>query len=189
MRGILIRRLYWDSSDFLGLINPEEAKHDDCRAVWEQARRGEAILFTSFWTFAEVFKARCEGPAESLAEAQDKNIEALLRQPWVQPVVVDERIGTASRRLMRQHADCKNPSDAVHLATALALNVDEMHTYGKSDLIGLSGKVLRADGVPLKICAPYVPEPPLALPIPSSSAMPEQRSLLLEGPEEEEGAE
>jgi predicted nucleic acid-binding protein len=189
MRGILIRRLYWDSSDFLGLINPEEAKHDDCRAVWEQARRGEGILFTSFWTFAEVFKPRRDGPAQPLTETQDKNIEALLRQPWVQAVVVDERIGTASRRLMRQHSDCKNPSHAVHLATALALNVDEMHTHGKSDLIRLSGKVLRADGVPLKICAPYIPEPPLALPIPSSTATPEQRSLLFEAPDEEENAE
>jgi hypothetical protein len=90
---------------------------------------------------------------------------------------------------MRQHSECKNPSDGVHLATALALNVDEMHTHGKSDLIRLSGKVLRADGVPLKICAPYIPEPPLALPIPSSTATPEQRSLLFEAPDEEENAE
>ena len=179
------RRLYWDSCDFLGLINPDEAKHADCRAVWEDAKVGNAILFTSFFAFAEVFKAKCEGLAEPLAEAQDKNIEALLRQPWVQPVVVDERIGTAARRLMRQHPECKKPSDAIHLATALALNVDEMHTFDKSDLIRLSEKVMRADGVPLKICPPYVLAPPLPLPIPTAGAAvtPQQESLSL-GPDE-----
>jgi predicted nucleic acid-binding protein len=176
MRETLPRRLYWDSCDFLGLINPDEAKHADCRAVWEEAQRGDAILFTSFWAFAEVFKAKCEGQARPLAEAQDRNIEALLRQPWVQPVVVDERIGTASRRLMRQHPECRKPSDAVHLATALALNVDEMHTYDRSDLIRLSGKVMRSDGVPLKICAPYVLDPQLPLSTPSARPAPQQQS-------------
>jgi predicted nucleic acid-binding protein len=179
----LPRRLYWDSCDFLGLINPDEAKHADCRAVWEEAQRGDAILFTSFFAFAEVFKAKCEGPAKPLAEAQDKAIEALLRQRWVQPVVVDERIGTAARRLMRQHPECKKPSDAIHLATALALNVDEMHTYDRSDLLPLNEKLARADGVLLKICTPYVSAPPLPLPIPSEASEPRQKSLPLEAPD------
>jgi predicted nucleic acid-binding protein len=123
----LPRRLYWDSCAFLGLINPDEAKHLDCRALWEEAQHGDGILFTSFFSFAEVFKARAEGSAKPLSEAEDKKIEALLLQTWVQPVVVDERIGTAARRLMRRHPECKKPSDAVHLATALALHVDEIY--------------------------------------------------------------
>lgn len=181
----MARRLYCDSCYFIGLINPEEAKHADCRAVWEQARRGDAVLFTSFWAFAEVFKAKCEGPAKPLAEAQDRQIEAMLRQAWVQPVVVDERIGTAARRLMRHYSQCKKPSDAIHLATALALNVDEMHTFDKSDLISLSEKINRADGVPLKICAPYVQEPPLPLPLPSIALpSPVQGVLGLAAPEQ-----
>jgi hypothetical protein len=53
-----------------------------------------------------------------------------------------------------------------------------MHTYDKSDLLGLSEKVMRADGVPLKICTPYVPEPPLPIPIPSSSSVPAQQGAL-----------
>ena len=77
---------------------------------------------------------------------------------------MDERIGIAARRLMRYHAACKKPSDGVHLATALALNVDEMHTFDGSDLLSLDGKVDRADGKPLKICiptpAPAPPKPP-----------------------------
>lgn len=67
------------------------------------------------------------------------------------------------RRLMRHHTECKKPSDAIHLATALTLNVDEMQTYDHSDLIKLDGKVLRADSKPLRICFP-APLPPAALP-------------------------
>lgn len=119
------------------------------------------LIYTSFFTFAEVFKVKCEDTAKPLSEAGDKDIENLLRQAWVRPIVVDERIGIAARRLMRHHSQCKKPSDAIHLATALALNVDEMHTFDGSDLLGLTGKVNRADGKPLAICVPKPsPKPP-----------------------------
>jgi hypothetical protein len=62
---------------------------------------------------------------------------------------------------MRRFPACRKPTDGVHLATALRLNVDEMHTYDKQDLIALSGQVHRADGRPLIICTPHpLPPPP-----------------------------
>ncbi|MCR4268753.1 PIN domain-containing protein [Nitratireductor sp. ZSWI3] len=112
------------------------------------------LIYTSFFTFAEVFKAKCEGPSKPLSEDEDKRIEALLRQKWIRPILVDERIGVLSRRLMRAHTECKKPSDGVHLATALVLNVDEMNTYDGADLLGLDGKINKSDGKPLKICRP-----------------------------------
>ncbi len=156
MRGSLARRVYWDSCTFLGLINSEAGKHANCLAVWRQAKSGDAVIYTSFFTYAEVFKAKCEGKAKPLAEEGDKQIERLLGQGFIVGVLVDEQIGISGRRLMRHHAECKKPSDGIHLATALRLNVDEMHTYDGSDLLTLNGKVLRADGQPLKICTPYV---------------------------------
>ena len=125
-----------------------------CRLVWQEAEKGGALIYTSFFTFAEVFKVKCETEAKPLAETKDTEIEQLLRQKWIRPVVVDERIGIAARRLMRFHPACKKPSDGVHLATALALNVDEMHTFDGSDLLSLDRKVNRADGTPLRICIP-----------------------------------
>jgi predicted nucleic acid-binding protein len=166
----LAKRVYWDSCTFLGLINQEPGKLNDCAAVWKEAEAGEALIYTSFFTFAEVFKVRCEDPAKPLTEEGDKRIEAVLRQKWIRPVVVDERIGIASRRLMRHHPQCKKPSDAVHLATALALNIDEMHTYDGSDLLGLNGKVNRADGNALTICTPK-PSPKPQKPPPSQNDM------------------
>lgn len=153
------RRVYWDACTFLALLNQEPGKVNDCTAVWKEAEKGDVLIYTSFFAFAEVFKAKCEGQAKPLSEEDDAKVEQLLRQKWIRPVVVDERIGVAARRLMRHYEECKKPADAVHLATALALNVDEMHTFDGSDLLKLDGKVLRADSKPLKICTPK-PLPP-----------------------------
>lgn len=127
--------------------------------VWKDAEAGNVVIYTSFFTFAEVFKVKCADPAKPMTEADDQKIEALFRQKWIRPTLVDERIAVASRRIMRLHPVCKKPSDGVHLATALALNVDEMHTYDGSDLLGLSGKINRGDGKPLTICKPTPPPP------------------------------
>lgn len=163
--------MYWDACTFLGLINKEAGKHADCLAVWKEAEAGDTVIFTSFFTFAEVFKAKCEGKARPLAEADDKAIEDVLGQGFIEPVLVDETIGVAARRLMRAHEECKKPSDGIHLATALRLNVDEMHTYDGSDLLRLTGKVNRADGITLKICKPApLPPSPGRPPAPAKSA-------------------
>ena len=155
------KRVYWDSCTFLGLINQEQGKSNECTGVWDEAAAGKVVIYTSFFTFAEVFKTKCDSPAKPLTEGEDKRIEQILRQKWVKPMVVDERIGVASRRLMRGYPECKKPSDGVHLATALALSVDEMHTYDNSDLLKLTGRVNCANGKPLTICRPAAtPKPP-----------------------------
>jgi predicted nucleic acid-binding protein len=122
--------------------------------VWKEAENSNTIIYTSFFGFTEVFKAKCEGQAKPLAEEDDKKIEQLLRQKWIRPLVVDEKIAFAARRLMRAYPECKKPSDGIHLATALSMNVDEMHTFDGSDLLKLDGKIMRADGKPLMICRP-----------------------------------
>lgn len=160
----MAKRVYWDACTFLGLINQEPGKANHCTAVWNEARNGDVAIYTSFFTFAEVFKAKCEGIAKPLSEDEDKQIEALLRQPWIRPVLVDERIRVAARRAMRHHSECKKPADAVHLVTACMLNVDEMNTFDGSDLLKLDGKVNRADGRPLRICVP-TPTPVLTPPL------------------------
>jgi predicted nucleic acid-binding protein len=155
----LVRRVYWDACALLGLINEEADKHSDCLAVWREAERKETIIYTSFFTWAEVFKAKCEGKSKPLSEDGDKAIEVVLSQEFIESVVVDEGIGISARRLMRRHPECKKPSDGIHLASALRLSVDEMHTYDGSDLLALDGQIMSADGRYLKIC-PARPKPP-----------------------------
>lgn len=164
------RRVYWDACVFLGLLNQEPYKANACTAVWQEAERGETLIVTSFLTFAEVFRARCEGPARPLRVEDERSVDQLLGQRWIRAALVDERVAVAARRLMRAHAECKKPSDGIHLATAALMNVEEMHTYDHSDLLKLDGRTLRSDGKPLKIALPtplpLPPAPPKLLPPP-----------------------
>lgn len=153
------RRVYWDSCCFLGLINQESGKVADCTGVWKEAESGKTVIYTSFFTFTEVIRAKCEGPIKPLPEADDVKIVHLLSQSWIRPLVLDERIALAARKLLRLHPECKKPSDGIHLASALSMNLEEMHTYDGSDLLMLSGKVLRLDQKPQVICLPK-PLPP-----------------------------
>ncbi len=148
------RRVYWDSCAFLGLINGEAAKQAACRSVWNDAEKGYTEIYTSFFTFAEVYKAKCEGKAKPLVAAEEAKVVQFLQQEFIIGILVDEAIGIAARTLMRQYTECKKPSDAIHLASALRLNVDEMHTYDGSDLLKLSRKVHCQNGDPLMICPP-----------------------------------
>lgn len=157
----MARRVYWDACAFLGLINKEVGRHSKCLAVWREAEAGTTVLYTSFFTWAEVYKAKCEGKAKPLDEAGDQAIEEVLGQSFIEAVVLDEGIGLAARRLMRAHPVCKKPSDAIHLATALRLSVEEMHTFDGSDLLALDKKIMAADGRFLEICPVRpVPSPP-----------------------------
>jgi hypothetical protein len=58
----------------LGLINQEPGRANHCTAVWKEGEAGDTLIYTSFFTFAEVFKAKCEGMAKPLAEAEDKKL-------------------------------------------------------------------------------------------------------------------
>lgn len=120
-------------------------------------------MFTSFFTQAEVFKAKCEGAAKPLDENEEDKIAVFFESDQIIGVPVDRRTAVLARKLMRRHPECKKPTDAVHLATAILTNVDEMHTYDASDLLGLSGKVARQDGEMLIICTPAIDEPELDL--------------------------
>ena len=110
-----------------------------------------------------MFKAKCEGRAKPLSEDEEDKIAKFFESDQILGVPVDRRTSELARRLMRRHEVCKKPTDAVHLATAILLNVDEMHTYDGSDLLGLSKVVAREDGQMLVICNPYIEEPELDL--------------------------
>jgi|RhiMethySRZTD1v2_1073278.scaffolds.fasta_scaffold2035550_1 predicted nucleic acid-binding protein len=106
------------------------------------------------------------------AEAR-RLIEAVLGQRFIEASPVDEGIGVAARRLMRRHAACRKPSDAIHLATALRLSVDELHTFDGADLLNLDGQVMCADGRFLPICR-VRPQPPAPAPLLDALENPEK---------------
>jgi predicted nucleic acid-binding protein len=124
-----------------------------------RARAGKIQIVTSAFTLAEVVKRKCGGQVVGTGEDEDDQFAELLQQEFVTLVNADWDVGTRARALYREFngRGLKKPQDALHLATAVIENVDEMHTFDGDDLLRLSGLVRREDGMTLSICHP--PEP------------------------------
>ena len=118
------------------------------------AEGGSAELWTSTFTLAEVWKTGRDGENAGLPGSQDGNFENYILSGFVKLINVDEDVGTLARRLLREHPGLGKPQDAVHAASALIANVDEMHTFDEKDLLNFSGKLGRGNGVELIICKP-----------------------------------
>lgn len=153
-----VPKYYWDACMWIALIKREGDRFDACKNVIERAQRGEVEIWTSTFTLAEVWKRKCDGADTGLPHADDQAFEDYIEQDFVFRVAVDADVGTAARRLLRKFPTMGKPQDAVHVATALIENVDELHTFDRDDLLRLDGQLDRQDGAKLKICSP--PNPP-----------------------------
>lgn len=87
-----------------------------------------------------------------ISPENDAKIDALFEQDFVKTVQVDFDIARLAKRLLRSHQKLRKPSDAIHLATAVHWNLEQLHTYDDSDLLGLVVKT--ANGANLDICKP-----------------------------------
>lgn len=146
------KRVYWDACAWLGLLNGEAEKQQALEHVWLKAQKGELEIWTSAFCLAEVYRLKCEGKPAAIAPENDAKIDNLFDQDFVKVVQVDAEIGKLAKKLLRSHQKLKKPSDAIHLATAVYWDLDQMHTYDDSDLIGLV--VECANGEKLEICKP-----------------------------------
>ncbi len=127
--------IYWDSCAFLSYINehPQRIAHLD--AVLEEIEKGDGghLLVTSTLTKAEV----AYGADEKTNHQLDPDTEDRINALWLPggPVTFVEfhsDIADRARNLMRvavQRQWKLTPLDAVHLATAEWVDVDELHTY------------------------------------------------------------
>lgn len=118
------------------------------------AERGEIQIWTSALSLAEVYKTRCEKETRYLLIDNDAKIDNMFDQSFVEKVQIDTEIARLAKSLARTHELLKKPTDAIHLASAISWNVDELHTYDGSDLLGLNGVIRREDGELLTICLP-----------------------------------
>lgn len=145
-----IIRVYWDACAWLGLLNEEADKSQDLESVWNGASHGKVEIWTSAFCIAEVYKVKCEGDWASVTPENDAKINNLFDQDWVKVAQLDSEIAKLAKQLLRSHEKLKKPSDAVHLATAIYWDVDQLHTYDGSDLLGLTVQI--ASGKELAIC-------------------------------------
>jgi predicted nucleic acid-binding protein len=138
------------------LINREPDKVRPLEIIYNAAKKGNVEIWTSTIAYAEVFKVKEISGAPRPLDEQNRMIEAVLRQPFVQLVEVNALVGLRARELLQTYVQLKKPYDAVHLASAVHFNLDAMHTYDDVNLLRLNGQVKRRDGKLLEIIKPDV---------------------------------
>lgn len=121
------------------------------------AEKGSAQIWTSAFTLAEVWKRKCEGEKVGIQQGKDREFEDYIEKEFIIKVAVDVDVGNLARRLLRQFPDLGKPQDAIHVATCLLNNVDQLHTFDGGDLLKLDGEFPRIDRKMLTICLPPAP--------------------------------
>jgi predicted nucleic acid-binding protein len=124
----------WETSCFIARFNSEPGRIEVCNAIIEAAKRNEITLYTSYITMCEWAKIK----GEYASEAEDQIVE-FLRNPYIHLVVIDLAVSRITRDLVRRYK--LDVRDAIHLATAIKMKVDVLHTYDGDDLLALNGKI------------------------------------------------
>jgi len=138
------QNLCWDSSCFCAWFSEETGRWEICDAIIDAARKGQVKLYTSFLTLAEVVKV----PDLYPSEGEDRIVE-FFRNPYVVKVAVDWFVTRIARDLQRRFN--LDGRDAIHLATAIHIKADVLHTYDGEDLLKLDSKM---PGISLRITEP-----------------------------------
>lgn len=145
-------KIYWDSCAWIGLVNGEPDKIQALQTVYGYAQRGQVEIWTSAMAVVEVNRLESEMqmpkpiPPESIAK-----IDALLFQPFVKLINLDQIVAKRARKILRETTGLKKKPDAVHLASAVIWNIPIFHTYDGSDLLHLDGLLTCMDGTSLEI--------------------------------------
>lgn len=149
-----IKMVYWDANLFHAVFGREKDRFEICEHIEKQAQKGNVHIYTSTVTFAEVVWVKAivdgKGKLNKLSPDHEPIIQKYFSKSYIRPINCDRQIAELSRELMWKYAKLK-PKDAIHVASAVFLQVDVMHSFDDDDLIPLDGKV---GNPPLKICHP-----------------------------------
>lgn len=159
-------RIYWDACAWIAYIARETAiplkrggtenRFAMCEGVLRGARDGKFEIVTSAFTLAEV----CRSPQVSSSPVD--NLPAFFERSYVLVVPVDLSIGRHAQTMQASGLISLKPPDAVHLASALRAEVDQINSFDRK-ILDLDGKIPSRGGAPLQICKPGEDRSPLPL--------------------------
>ena len=165
------RRVYWDSCVFLAYIDGVEERLPTLDAVLGDAEQGNIELLTATLSIAEVACGQVERSQQRLSPHVLERIEQL----WIPPspiklVELHTLIAEEARDLIRSGLSKGwtglKGADALHLATARRMQVDEFHTY--------DARLRRYSGqLGFTIREPFTNHPRLPFPVPSVARDPD----------------
>ncbi len=147
-----MRYVYWDSVCFLGWLQDEEDKLSECEQVLIEADAGKATIVTSALTIAEVLMVKRKAP---ITKDKRDMVSAFFKRDYIEVRSVTRRLAEHARELVWDAGI--DPKDAIHVATAIAADLTELHTFDGP----LTSAVNQMNGSKLRACRPYVAQPDL----------------------------
>lgn len=143
------KHIYWDSGVLLSYINGEPERLPVIDAIFAASANDNRIckIYTSVLSQVEVAFAKTEQEKNTLSADIEEKIDLLWSDTDTLTIIeFHEGIGRLARDLIRYSITQQwslRAMDALHLATARFLNVDEIHTYDKkwykfSDELGIT---------------------------------------------------
>ncbi len=153
---------YWDACIFITYLKGEQIINGALEGIEEiekKVNKKEASIVTSVITFSEILQSKIT------PEKFDKFIQLFGRNNYT-PYNVDEDIAKLAGEIRDYYNTTSNKlttPDAIHIATAIHLNVDTLHTFdgcgNNPGLIQFNGTI--AGKYSLKIETPVVSQPSL----------------------------
>ena len=127
--------VYWDASVFLSYINGIDERLPAIDTLLERSRSGRLTIFTSVLSITEVAFSADERANRNLDPEVEKSIDDLFNDRQIVTIAEFHRlIAVSARQLIRRAAGSGlslKPADAIHLATAGNIRVNEVHTYDR----------------------------------------------------------
>jgi predicted nucleic acid-binding protein len=132
---VSFERRYWDSDCFLGWLQAEPDKEEECGQVLQAAEEGKVLIVTSALTIAEVLNLRGHPKLPTASREQTK---AFFRNDYILVRNITRRVAEAARDYVWDHGI--KPKDALHVATALDAGLSLFNTFD-GELIAKSGRL------------------------------------------------
>lgn len=129
-------RVYCESSVFIAIFKREQGRYEVSQKVIQDAREGRVQLFTSYCSIMECPKPHSQQP---IKQNSPDLVEDFFENSYIIKCDADRVIAYAARRIQQEARNSLGvpkkvtPFDALHLATAMAMQVDYFFTYDSDD--------------------------------------------------------
>lgn len=128
-----VPRLYWDSCVFVSLIEATAGRIDVIEYLANEASKGRIEICTSLFTIAEVAYIKLDKDEKQIDPSAQAKIDNLWKPGSIFKLCEPHQgIMVASAHLVRDARIAGfgiKAKDAIHIATAMDLGIDAVHTY------------------------------------------------------------
>jgi len=140
-------RFCWDANCFLYWFKKDAQRHAELAAALDAAEKEDINLYTSALTLVEVIYP----DSFPNAQAAEREVEQFFRRKYIRVVDLQWEVARIAREMQRLFPNRLGARDAIHLATAIHVKAEALHTYDRRNLQACNGKI---PGRTLRICPP-----------------------------------